>query len=386
MSTEQLLLALLKYEIRAIPPSAEQLTDLASSEVLERVCALAKKHEVIALAAHAIFSLGIAVGGELAMKLQKQIMLAKHHYECMNYEISEMSRVLSESKIEHVFLKGATLRDYYPIPWLRTSCDVDVLVKEERLSEAVAVLTEKLSYVEGGKTPHDVQMNAPSKVHVELHYNLLESDVVDGAERLLLDVWDFTVPNENTSRYELADEMFYYYHVVHMAKHFVHGGCGIRPFLDLWLLENKIVGNKKERDELIARGGMERFCETVRDLTSAWLDDKPYTDRDKKVERFIMYGGVYGNTANKVALQQSKKGGKLSYAISRIFPPLRLMRYSYPILEKHKWLLPFMYVRRFFRIIRKGRFANSVAELKYNENISKADQDENLKFLRDVGL
>jgi hypothetical protein len=297
-----------------------------------------------------------------------------------------MSRVLSEKKIEHIFLKGSTIRAHYPVPWLRTSCDIDVLVREADLSTAQALLESELSYVSGGKTPHDVSMHSPSKVHVELHYNLLESDVVDGAEKLLLEVWDFAEPSENTSRGELADEMFYYYHVVHMAKHFVHGGCGIRPFLDMWLLENKIVGNKQKRDELIARGGMEQFAKTVRELTSAWLDDKPYTDRAKKVERFIMYGGVYGNTENRVAVQQTKSGGKFAYTMSRLFPPLGFMQCKYPILEKHKWLLPVMYVRRFFRLTRKGRLANSVAELKYNEKITKADQSENKKFLNEIGL
>ena len=386
MSTERLLLALLKYELRAIAPRQEEMAALGSSEELERVCALAKKHEVISFAAHAIFDLGITLSGELTVRLQKHLMLAKHHYECINYEISEISRVLKEKGIEHIFLKGSTIRAYYPVPWLRTSCDIDVLVKEEKLSEAQAVLESELSYVSTGKTPHDIPMNAPSKVHVELHYNLLESDVVDGAEKVLLDVWNYAEPNENTSLYTLADEMYYYYHIVHMAKHFVHGGCGIRPFLDLWLLENKIAGDWQKRAELLAQGGMERFCETAREVASVWIGDAPSTERVQEVERYIMYGGVYGNTENRVAVQQLKKGGKFKYMISRIFPPLSLMQCMYPILEKHKWLLPFMYVRRFFRLTRKGRLTRSVAEFKYNENITKAGQKETEKFLDKIGL
>ena len=386
MSTQELLLSILKYEIRALQPSAAAMAELASEEKQARVLAVAKKHEIAALVAHALQALGVPLGGAVLLEVQKQIVVAKHHYECMNYEITEMSRVLSEKKIEHVFLKGAELRAHYPIPWIRTSCDVDLLVREECLDMAVSALESELSYQRKSRSPHDVTMDAPSKVHVELHFGLIESDVVEGMERVLLDVWDHLSAESGQYRMKMSDEMFYYYHVAHMAKHFVHGGCGIRPFLDFWILENTIEYNAQMRDELLARGELQIFRGTVRELSAVWLEGKDHTERSEKVERFIMYGGVYGNTANKVIVQQSKKGGKRSYAISRIFPPYQRMCYSYPILKRRKWLLPFMYVRRFFRIIRRGRLATSLAELKYNENITKDEQNENRRFLEDVGL
>ena len=385
MNTRELLLALLRYELSGDAPSAEVLA-LISSDEAEAIYALAKKHEVIAMAAHAMISLGVKTTQEMALKLQKQMMVAKHYYECMNYEISEIGRVLSDAGIEHILLKGATLRMHYPIPWLRTSCDVDILVREERLEDACAILTEKLAYKQSGRTPHDIPFYAPSGVHVELHFTLLESEAVDEREAVLCEVWERTLSSEDKFRLRMTDEMFYYYHIVHMVKHFVTGGCGIRPFLDLWILTEKVSHDKAKREALLERGGMKKFAEASIELMRIWLEGTERTERSDMMENYIMYGGVYGNTENKVAVQQSKKGGKFSYAISRVFPPYRLMAHSYPILLRRKWLLPFMYVRRWGRVVRRGRLSASITELKYNDSISEAQKNQTQKFLSDIGL
>ena len=54
----------------------------------------------------------------------------------------------------------------------------------------------------------------------------------------------------------MTDEMFYFYHIAHMAKHFEEGGCGIRPFIDLWTLDNIKDVDHDKRDELLSRGNL----------------------------------------------------------------------------------------------------------------------------------
>ena len=56
--------------------------------------------------------------------------------------------------------------------------------------------------------------------------------------------------------YEMTDEMFYFYHIAHMAKHFEEGGCGIRPFIDLWTLDNIKDVDHDKRDELLSQGNL----------------------------------------------------------------------------------------------------------------------------------
>ncbi|MFX7845188.1 nucleotidyltransferase family protein, partial [Acinetobacter baumannii] len=77
----------------------------------------------------------------------------------------------------------------------------------------------------------------PSGQHIELHFNLIEDHRIKGASAILNRVWDAAVPCGGwTYQYEMPDELFYFYHIAHMAKHVENGGCGIRPFLDIWVL------------------------------------------------------------------------------------------------------------------------------------------------------
>ena len=77
MSTLELLLALLRYGLSGEKPSGDALSAITEDEA-ERIYALAKKHDVVAMAAHAMLSLGIKVSAEIAMKLHKQIMQRNH--------------------------------------------------------------------------------------------------------------------------------------------------------------------------------------------------------------------------------------------------------------------------------------------------------------------
>ena len=64
-------------------------------------------------------------------------------------------------------------------------------------------------------------------------------------------------------RYEMTDEFFYFYHIAHMAKHFENGGCGIRPFVDLVVLDRMDSENFSKRDELLKSGGLLQFARAI---------------------------------------------------------------------------------------------------------------------------
>jgi hypothetical protein len=51
----------------------------------------------------------------------------------MKHEFERICLVLEKAKIPHIPLKGSVLRKLYKEPWLRTSCDIDILVQEETL-------------------------------------------------------------------------------------------------------------------------------------------------------------------------------------------------------------------------------------------------------------
>ena len=110
------------------------------------------------------------------------------------------------------------------------------------------------------------------------------------------------------------------------------------------------------------------------------------TEITRQMEEYILRGGVYGTNTNRVAVQQQKKGGKVRYALSKIFIPYDVIKFHYPILQKHKWLTPIMEVRRWGKLIFCGHLKRTVNELKYNSTISDDAAAEAKTLLKNVGL
>ena len=181
--------------------------------------------------------------------------------------------------------------------------------------------------------------------------------------------------------------MFYFYHIAHMAKHFVAtGGCGIRPFLDIWVLNHRIDFDREKREKLLSDGGLDVFAKQAEHLSEVWFGNAEHTKITRQMEEYILRGGVYGTNKNRVVVQQQKKGGKMKYALSKIFIPYDVIKFHYPILQIHKWLTPIMEVRRWGKLIFCGHLKRTVNELKFNSTISEDSAAETRTLLKNVGL
>lgn len=362
---------------------------LYSDGILPQLFALSNKHDVAHLVGAALNENGLLKKGEpYSDRFLKKIMTAVYHYEQLNFELKRLCDTLEEAKIPFIPLKGSVMRKYYREPWMRNSCDIDVLVRYEDLERAISALTEKLQYIEKERATYDVPLFSPADEHIELHFDLVEEGRAKSASEVLSSVWDNVYLHENCSyRYEMTDEFFYFYHIAHMAKHFETGGCGIRPFIDLWILDNLENVNVQKRQALLKKGGLEKFAEASQNLSKAWFCGEAADEVINQMQNFILSGGMFGSSQNRVALQQTKKGGRVGYLFSRIFIPYDRLRRYYPILKKHRWLMPFMQIRRWFWLLFRSDVASIAKnELKANMNIEKSTANEMNEFLNNVGL
>ena len=73
-------------------------------------------------------------------------------------------------------LKGVVIRELYPEPWMRTSCDTDILVHRKDLKKAENVLINELEFVKQDESVYDVTLRSINGVTVELHYDLIEEN------------------------------------------------------------------------------------------------------------------------------------------------------------------------------------------------------------------
>ena len=385
MNVKGIAFALLNNRISATQIN-ETVKNCITKTTLPVLFAFSKAHDIAHLIADALDKNGLFGGFEISKKFRTERNLAIYRHEQMQYELDSVCKVFEDEKIEYILLKGAVLRKYYPQPWMRTSCDIDILIKEKNLEVAIKRLCEKLGYTKANRGTHDVSLYSPSNVHVELHFSLLEDSMANNASKILDSVWDRLENTNGSYQKVLQDDMFYYYHIAHMAKHIEFGGCGIKPFLDLWVLNEKIQFNPEKRENLLLQGGIKQFEEIVKRLAYIWFGGEEHTPITQTLEEYILTGGVYGSVENKVAAQSTKKGKGLKYIISRIWYPYDLLKKRYPPVEKCKLLIPYYQICRWMYFLFNGKKKESVIEAKESNRLSNEKIENVKKMLQDLGL
>ena len=256
--------------------------------------------------------------------------------------LKSISTAFDGEQIPYVLLKGAELRHLYPADGMRTSCDIDVLVREQDLDRAVELLEAETDFRMLKRMYHDISM-VNSGVHLELHFNIKEH--LENIDKLLSRAWDYAVPAGEGSRYVFTPEFQIFHVVAHMSYHFLHGGLGIRPFLDLWLLRNRTQFEEETVRRMCSECGILKFYEECCRLSEAWLGKAEHTETSAMLEEYCLSGGVYGNAQFRSAGRQREKQG-WSYILSRVFPPLYEVKEFYKDESGKQHTAPYYYAKR----------------------------------------
>ncbi len=362
------------------------LFDGFGTEDWKNLYELAKSQDLTQLAADAIAKNAVPVDPEIKTKFDKKLRLAVYRYQITVYELERIKKILNEAEIPFIPLKGSVLRQSYPQPWMRTSSDIDILVHENDLSRAIeAMKAEGLQPC--GQTSHDVTFKTDSLIHLELQFNLFEESQIGKSEQVLNSVWERSAPIDGTFEYRMSDEMFYYYHLAHMAKHLEFGGgCGIRPFLDLWVLNHSVPGDDQARFALLRMGGLEKFAEIANELVAYWMEEKEPSELALQLQHFIFTGGIYGTEENAAIMRQGKRKSRISYIFSRLWIPYEQLVAIYPGLKGKRILQPLYEIRRWFRLMKRDVFKRSRAELKNAGAVSDEEIVNASQMLSDLGL
>lgn len=392
----ELLIKLLQIELCETAPtdvlSEDEIRSLDDPNVLCTLFHLSSPHDLQHMVGAVLYRIGAAAGTPIADSYKSALIAAAYRYEGRTYALAELSSFFEELGVDYILLKGAMLSKYYPLPEMRTSCDVDILIKREQLSLACRELTERLSYTKLKEGGHDVKLVSPHGVHLELHFTLAEEKDHSEAAKILRRVWDVAVPAEGSAhRMELPFDFAYFYHIAHMVKHFLYGGCGIRTVMDIYVLRNRCPGfDADAAHALVCQGGYADFENAMRQLANKWFGNTTpeYDDPDilARIEDFIMGGGIYGNTANRVKMNRAERKGRIGYLLSRLFLPYDHIKYDYPILQKHRLLLPFCQVHRWFRLFRGTTSKRIANEIRINHSITAEGRSDTQAMLKKLGL
>lgn len=359
-------------------------TSLKDTTIFLELYKFSKKHDLSHLVASSLSKNDMLAQDEVSKKFQQQMMMAVYRYEQKKYALNHVKQILEEAEIPYIPLKGSVIQEYYPLPWLRTSCDIDILIHREDTDRAIAVLSEAGYVRQSDMTTHDYSFIAPGKVHLELHYSLDQGEQMKEVNSVLDMVWDYSTLDDSTQyEYKMSDDFFLLYHLAHMAKHFIGGGCGIRPFIDLWLLKNKGYCNSAQLSELLRRANLITFYESTMKLIGVWFEGETHNAVTEQMELFILTGGVYGTVSNSATVKAARGESKLRSFFNLMFLPRKSLEVIYPNLRKYPILYPFYQIKRWLRFFNYNK-RKHVSNIVSARNSVTAEKRDDIKHLLDL--
>ena len=340
MSVVDVMFSLLRNEFKG-----EQLQKNVEYDI-KALIGLSAKHDLAHLVADALLRNNIIKEGDAFFdEVSNERLSAVCREIQRTYHYDKITSALEKADIDYIPLKGVVISKLYPEEWMRTSCDIDILVHEKDIPSATEALIDEGYETNKKKTYHDVSFHYDA-THLELHFNICEKS--PQVDELLLKVWDNSIKIKK-NEFRESNEFFAFHHVAHMFYHFVNGGCGIRPFLDFWIMREKCFFDEQKLIPFIKRCQLEEFYGLVIKLCEVWFDGGLHNNISLTAEKYIISNGAYGEKDAKSQSGVIKHNGKFGYIFALVFPSYGSMCINYPVLKKWAILLPIFYVVRFFQ-------------------------------------
>ncbi len=376
-----LLIALLRSELTKTELDAA-VKERLTPDMLSELYTLSKKQDLAHIVSAALYKNGLLTDEKLQDSFRREEAAALLRMQRMKTAFRTISNTLDAADIAYIPLKGLVVRPYYPEESMRTSCDLDILVKPEDLNGAVSALTAK-GFRLGEPNYHDVSLYSPSGIHVELHFSVQEK--IDSLDAVLKDVWQYAVP-EQGSRCKLTDEFFLFYMYAHMNYHFLRGGCGIRCLMDIWVMEQNMGLSWERAKELLEKAGICQFAAELSRLSRVCFAGETADAFYETLLQYMIEGSLYGSAQNRMKITRAEAGHTLGYTLKRLFLPYQLMAEQYPVLEKAPILLPACWIARFFKMLFGGKTGRIMTELKTVRSIPGQDMEAMQQIRTRLGL
>ena len=381
----KLFLCMIRSEVFGKEPEPDIKKHL-NDDTISELFTLSVKHDLSCIIISALDRMGVLDDSEDAKKKRKKIMVSALRDGQKEHAMKTVSDIFEENEIPYLPLKGAVIRHLYPQTWMRTSCDIDVLIHESDAQKAIDKLCQNGFERKEDQTKHDYSLETPGGVNFELHYVLTTQGRLPEADEILSSVWDYAQTTESGFKYSMTTEMFLLYHVVHMAKHFFNGGCGVRPFIDLKLLQQKMNFNIDVLNELMDRANIRRFYECVSNLCDVWFDEETHNALTEQIESFVFTGGVYGTRSNSAKIKAARGDSSFKVFFKLVFLSPSDLSIVYPELKKHPKLFLFYQVKRWFRIFNRNKRMKVKSLTHARNSVVQSDIDATSSLLKSMGL
>lgn len=340
---------------------------------------------------------------ENALKKFKEAMVgAVFRSTLLDNAISEVTDQFEKEGIPYTILKGYRIKEDYPIPELRTMGDVDFLIDKKYRTQMDKALTE-IGYEKEG-LEGSTWVYKQAGIMLEMHSKLASGNYWNDVdyEKYFSGYFSRLKKLDHSCEKLLSLEDHFIFLIFHFAKHLNSSGAGIRMVLDLaFYLKRHIEEiNWQYMKEELKNISLLEFAENVlflcHDLFGTQIPWE-YRECDSKLLEqllgYIMQGGIFGferpdsiRRLRQGIGQQNLSGNRriqILALLKLIFPGRKHMMAFLPAVEKHIWLLPAAWVKRWkMGIENKKRVEDSLSG--FNKNVEEAK--EQYRLLKQIGL
>lgn len=268
----------------------------------------------------------------------------------LDYIFDRVCDSFKKENIEFLPLKGKILRNIYPQPYMRTSCDTDIYIRENDRESAKKCLYSLDFSLNSCGDGVDVYFKEPVYCF-EIHFMPFDGRLKNcGCFGDLLERAEY---DSACGYYRFNDNDLYLYNFLHLYKHFDYAGCGIKLFLDLYILSKRLDLNFYCINSVVENCGLTEFHETVLNLNKIFFEGESPKEKYKTLTAYILANGNFGNGAHAFSeeIKSDKSKHKFVFFLKQWFLSTEQMKPLYPILEKAPFLLPFCWIHKGVRTL-----------------------------------
>lgn len=370
-------LKLIKSHLNNEEPDIDYEVDLM--EVFNLAC----KHNLLPLVYDAASSL-VFDGKE---SIRNQALLQMINQTKRTYGFLKIYNYLVQNGLRPLVLKGLVARSLYTSPDLRISADEDIYIRREDYELCSRLLIQygcKMDERCSNRNPNDAQaityMCPDSELCIEVHLNPFGlSGVRKELNKYFEDSFErcIALEIEGCEIFTLSHTDHFLFLFLHLYKHLINYGVGLRQCMDMTLYAERYTDQIcwERIIDVVRQLGCEQLLYCILEIGSKDLSvdfdisDIPFdkamnvTDRSGLLIDMIE-GGVFGKSSNgrvfsgpvvQISSLKRKKGNVVIGFLKACFPSKEYLKYSYPILQEHTIMLPFVWIYRIIRYIKRTK-------------------------------
>ncbi len=331
------------------------------------------------------------VPADIAAKFENQMNVNIYRETTQTLEIEALLADFEKAGLDAMPLKGYITKKLYPSADMRDSCDIDILIRTEQYEKLHEIMIEHGFNYKLESTHEYIYYIEPAMV-VELHKTLVPEYNHDLYE-YYGNGWKYARKVEGCDYiYEMSDEDFYLYNIVHCAKHYLNSGIGLRYIIDVYLLKEYLERtDARYINEQLEKLGLTRFHSIVRKLSEVWFGEEKYDELTRVMAANILISGDSGTEEQQIHSSVYRESANCSFRVTKLRQIFRAFFQSrenlskrYTILNKYPILYPFVTVYRWFDVLINRR--SHAKEYVSKHTMNNTEINKFAKHCEEIGL